>query len=42
MQVPQWTGPIPMGQRGGLGHRAMSGGWSHGTDYFLGPGPVLN
>ena len=43
MQVPQWAGLIPMGRRGGPGPRAMSGGWSHGTDYFLGPGiPVLN
>ena len=43
MQVPQWAGPVPMGRRGGPGPRAMSGGWSHGTDYFLGPGiPVLN
>ena len=32
-----------MGRKGGLGARAMSGGWGHGTDYFLGPGiPVLN
>ena len=43
MQVPQWADPIPMGRRGGPGPRAMSGRWSHGTDYFLGPGiPVLN
>ena len=43
MQVPQWAGPIPMGWRGGLGPRAVSGGWAHDTDYFLGPGiPVLN
>ena len=43
MQVPQWAGPIPKGQRGRLGPRAMSRGWGHGTDYFLGPGiPVLN
>ena len=43
MQVPQWAGPISMGQRGGLGPRAMSGGWGHSTDYFLRPGiPVLN
>ena len=28
-----------MGQRAGLGPRAR---WGHGTDYFLGPGPVLN
>ena len=39
----QWAGPIPMGRRGGPGPRAMSGGWGHGTDYFLGPGiPVFN
>ena len=32
-----------MGQRGGPGSRAVSGGWSHGTDYFLRAGiPVLN
>ena len=43
MQVPQWAGPISMGWRGGPGPRAMSRGWSHGTDYFLGPRiPVLN
>ena len=43
MQVPQWAGPIPMGWRGWPGPRAVSEGWSHGTDYFLGPGiPVLN
>ena len=31
------------GRRGGPGPRAMSGGWGHGTDYFLGPEiPVLN
>ena len=43
MQVPQWVGPIPMGRRGGPGPSAMSGGWGHGTDYFLGPRiPVLN
>ena len=43
MQVPQWAGPIPMGWRGGPGPRAMSGGWGHGTDYFLQSGiPVLN
>ena len=43
MQVPQWADPIPMGRRGGLGPRAMSRGWGHGTDYFLVPGiPVLN
>ena len=43
MQVPQWAGPIPMGRRGGAGPSAMSGGWGHGTDYFLGPRiPVLN
>ena len=27
MQVPQWAGPIPMGQRGGPGLSAISGGW---------------
>ena len=43
MQVPQWAGPIPMGRRGGLGPRAMSGGWGQCPDYFLEPGiPVLN
>ena len=43
MQVPQWAGPIPMGRMGGPGPSAMSGGWGHGTDYFLGPRiPVLN
>ena len=43
MQVPQWAGPIPMGQRGGPGPRAMFEGWGRSTDYFLGPGiPVLN
>ena len=43
MQVPQWTGPIPMGRRGGSGLSAMSEGWGHCPDYFLGPGiPVLN
>ena len=43
MQVPQWAGPIFMGRRGGPGPRAMSRGWGHGTDYFLGPRiPVLN
>ena len=43
MQVPWWVGPIPMGRRGGPGPRAVSRGWGHGTDYFLGPGiPVLN
>ena len=32
-----------MGRRGGPGPRAMSGGWGHGTDYFLRSGiPVLN
>ena len=32
-----------MGRRGGPGPRAVSRGWGHGTDYFLGPGiPVLN
>ena len=42
MQV-QWAGPIPMGRRGGPRPRAMSGGWGHGTDYFLGSViPVLN
>ena len=41
MQVLQWAGPIPMGRRGGPGLSAMSGGWSHGTDYFLGPAPVF-
>ena len=43
MQVPQWAGPIPTGQRGRPGPRAMSGDGAKGTDYFLGPGiPVLN
>ena len=43
MQVPQWAGPIPMGQRGRPGPRAMSGDGAKGTDYFLRPGiPVLN
>ena len=43
MQVQQRAGPIPMGQKGGLGPRAMLGGGAKGTDYFLGPGiPVLN
>ena len=42
MQVPQWAGPVPMGRRAGPGPRAMSGGWGHGTDYFLGLDPVLN
>ena len=43
MQVPQWADPIPMGQRGGPGPRAMSGGWGQDPDYFLGPRiPVLN
>ena len=43
MQVPQWAGPIPIGRRGGPVPRAMSGGWGHGTDYFLGTGiSVLN
>ena len=43
MQVPQWAGPIPKGQRGRLGPRAMSRGSGHGTDYFLVLGiPVLN
>ena len=43
MQVPQWAGPIPMGQRSRPGPRAMSGGWGYGTNYFLKPGiPVLN
>ena len=32
-----------MGRRGGPGPSAMSGGWGHCTDYFLGPGiSVLN
>ena len=32
-----------MGRKRGLGPRAMSGGWGHGTDYFLRPGiAVLN
>ena len=32
-----------MGRRGGVGPRAMSGGWGQGPDYFLGHGiPVLN
>ena len=43
MHVLKWAGPISMGWRGGPGSRAMSRGWGHGTDYFLGPGiPVLN
>ena len=35
MHVPQLAGPIPMGRKGRLGHRAMSEGWCHDTDYFL-------
>ena len=32
-----------MGRSGGPGPRAVSGGWGHGSDYFLGPRvPVLN
>ena len=43
MQVPQRADSIPVGRKGGPGPRAMSGGWSHGINYFLGPGiPVLN
>ena len=39
MQVPQWAGPNPMGQRGGPGLSAMSGGGANA----LGPRiPVLN
>ena len=36
MQVPQLAGPIPMGRKSRLGPRAMSNGWCHDTDYFLG------
>ena len=35
--------PHSHGLEGRPGPRAMSEGWDHGTDYFLGPGiPVLN
>ena len=33
MQVPQWAGHIPIGQRGRLGPRAMSEGW--GKNYIV-------
>ena len=36
MQVPQWAGPISMRRKGRLGPIAMSEGWCHDTDYFLG------
>ena len=37
IQEPQCEGTIPMSQRGSLGFTAMSEGWGHNTDYFLGP-----
>ena len=36
IQVPQWEGHIPMSRRDSLGSTAMSEGWDHDTDYFLG------
>ena len=30
-----------MGRKCRLGHRAMSEGWCHDTDYFLGPEFIL-
>ena len=41
MQVPQWQDSFPW--VGGAGPTAISGGWGHGSDYFIGTGiPVLN
>ena len=37
MQVPQWAGPISIGRKVELGHRAMSLRWVHDTDTSKGP-----
>ena len=37
MQVPQWAGLIPIGQRVELGPRAMSLWWVRDTDTYKGP-----